>query len=63
MTQITEEITQCIKDPIYFMKNYCYIEHPIKGKIKIDLFPYQEKIIQSIYNEGLKRECNKENIQ
>jgi hypothetical protein len=32
----------CAKDPVFFMKQYCYIQHPKKGKIKFNLFPFQE---------------------
>ena len=39
---LVEEYIRCSKDPIYFMRKYCYIQHPMKGKIKFDLFPFQE---------------------
>jgi hypothetical protein len=32
----------CAKDPVFFMRQYCYIQHPKKGKIKFNLFPFQE---------------------
>jgi hypothetical protein len=45
-----DEFTICIDDPIHFVKHYCYIQHPIKGKVKFDLFEYQEKLINT-YND------------
>ena len=32
-------------DPAYFMKKYCMIQHPIKGKIPFDLYDFQEKSV------------------
>ena len=39
---LVKEYIRCSKDPVYFMRKYCYIQHPIKGKIKFDLYPFQE---------------------
>ena len=39
---IAEEYQKCAKDPIYFMRKYCMIQHPVKGKIPFHLFPFQE---------------------
>jgi hypothetical protein len=30
---ISEEYRKCAGDPIYFMKKYCVIQHPVRGKI------------------------------
>ena len=35
---------------IHFMKNYFYIQHPVKGKLLFDAFPYQEKLLHSYHN-------------
>ena len=40
---IATEYTKCAQDPVYFMKKYCMIQHPTRGKIKFDLYPFQEK--------------------
>lgn len=42
---IKEEYKKCATDPAYFMKKYCVIQHPQKGKIPFQLFPYQEDAI------------------
>jgi len=39
---IAEEYQKCAKDPIYFMRKYCMIQHPVRGKIPFHLFPFQE---------------------
>jgi len=39
---IREEYIKCAKSPTYFMKKYCMIQHPTKGKIPFHLYPYQE---------------------
>lgn len=42
---IKEEYKKCATNPAYFMKKYCYIQHPTKGKIPFHLYPYQEDAI------------------
>jgi len=41
------ELRKCSQDPIYFIKKYCKIEHPLHGIIPFDLYPYQEDLIKS----------------
>ena len=36
------EYQKCASDPIYFMKKYCMIQHPVRGKIQFQLYPFQE---------------------
>ena len=43
---IAQEYIKCAKDPIYFMKKYCYIQHPTRGRILFNLYPFQEKVLQ-----------------
>lgn len=40
------ELVKCARDPIYFIKNYVYIKHPKKGKIKFDMYDYQEEMVK-----------------
>jgi hypothetical protein len=42
---IAEEYKKCASDPIHFMKKYCMIQHPVRGKIPFQLFPFQEKTL------------------
>ena len=43
-----KELVKCSKDPIYFIKNYIHIINLDKGKIKFDLYKYQEKCIRTM---------------
>lgn len=45
--ELVQELLKCSQDPIYFIKNYIKIQHPIKGAIPFDLYPYQERLIKS----------------
>lgn len=40
------EWIKCSRDPVYFIKKYCYIISLDDGLIKFKLFPYQEKLIR-----------------
>jgi len=42
---IAEEYKKCAGDPIHFLKKYCMIQHPVRGKIPFHLFPFQEKTL------------------
>ena len=42
---IKQEYIKCAKDPIYFMKKYCMIQHPTRGRITFNLYPFQEKTL------------------
>lgn len=48
---IAEEYKKCASDPVYFMRKYCKIQHPTRGKIAFDLFPFQEKTLTQIEKE------------
>ncbi len=52
------EYQKCAQDPIHFMKKYCMIQHPVRGKIPFHLFPFQEKTLDGFaenrYNIILK---------
>ena len=47
---IKEEYQKCASDPIYFMKKYCMIQHPVRGKIPFHLFPFQEDTLTQFKN-------------
>ena len=42
---IRQEYIKCVKNPIHFMKKYCYIQHPQRGRISFSLYPFQEKVL------------------
>ena len=43
---IRQEYLKCAKDPVHFMKKYCYIQHPQRGRIQFNLFPFQERVLK-----------------
>lgn len=42
---ILKEYARCKNDPAYFMKKYCYIQHPTRGRILFHLYPFQEEVL------------------
>lgn len=42
------EYQKCAVDPIHFMKKYCMIQHPVRGKIPFHLYPFQENTLNEI---------------
>lgn len=42
---IAQEYIKCAKDPAYFMRKYCHIQHPTRGRILFNLYPFQEKVL------------------
>ena len=55
---IASEYKKCASDPVHFMRKYCNIQHPTKGKILFNLYPFQEKTLKEFkgndYNIILK---------
>lgn len=48
--RIREEYKKCMENPIHFMKKYVKIQHPIRGTIKFDLYPFQQKTLEELIN-------------
>ena len=44
------ELAQCMADPKYFALNHCYIQHPTRGRMKFDLYDYQQGLIDVYHN-------------
>lgn len=40
-----DEVMMCVDDPVYFISKYLYVQHPIKGRIPFELFPFQKDCI------------------
>ena len=55
---IRDEYKKCSIDPVHFMRKYCIIQHPTKGKMYFNLYPFQEdsltRISQNRYSVILK---------
>lgn len=43
---IKQEYIKCATDPAYFMRKFCYIQHPQRGRILFNLYPFQGKVLQ-----------------
>ena len=55
---IQREYLKRAENPVHIMRKYCTIQHPKKGKIKFNLYPFQEKCVNEFkdnrYNIILK---------
>ena len=45
-----QELARCTVDPKYFIKNFCYIQHPTKGRLKFELYGYQDRLVDVYHN-------------
>lgn len=43
-------LAKCAQDPKYFMTEFCYIQHPVKGRMKFSLFDYQRELVDVYHN-------------
>ena len=44
---IKSEYKKCALDPAYFMRKFCVIQHPVKGKISFNLYDFQEETLNA----------------
>lgn len=44
------ELDKCRLDPIYFIRKYIKIQHPTRGAIDFEMYPFQEDIVNTIHN-------------
>ena len=55
---VKEEYKKCAVDPVHFMKKYCIIQHPTKGKMYFNLYDFQQQTLKELndnrYNIILK---------
>src|ERR1035437_7662466 len=47
---IRNEYKKCLESPIYFMKQYVKIKHPMRGTILFDLFKFQEETLTAFHD-------------
>ena len=50
---IKAEYKRCLEDPIYFMKKYVKIQHPVRGTCNFDLYPFQEEALTDLVENSL----------
>jgi len=48
--KVKEEFIKCATDPVYFMKKYYMIQHPQRGRMLFNLYPFQEKVLRLFQN-------------
>jgi len=48
--EMVNDLKQCKEDLLYFAENFFYIIDPDKGKLKIELFDYQKKALNTLLN-------------
>lgn len=42
---IKQEFIKSAQDPVHFMKKYCWIQHPTRGRSQFNLYVFQEKLL------------------
>ena len=52
-TNQVHELLRCSTDPVYFIKHYVKIQHPMKGTIPFDLYRYQESLVEKFHKNRL----------
>ena len=51
---IKSEYIKCVNDPVYFMKKYCQIQHPTRGRIPFNLYKFQERSLEQFQHNDYK---------
>ena len=54
-----KELQVCYDDPAYFLNTYCLIQHPILGRIKFNLYDYQNILIKDKISNEIILDYNK----
>jgi len=62
--QMIMELAKCAKDPIYFMRNYIKVQHPVRGTVKFEMYEYQERFVKTMHENRFvitvqPRQCGK----
>lgn len=42
---LVQEYKKCCESPEYFCRKYMYIQHPMRGRILFNLYPFQSKVL------------------
>ena len=40
------EYLKCAQDPVHFMSKYCQIQHPQRGRVHFQLYPFQSRVLK-----------------
>jgi len=41
-----QEYIKCLQDPVHFMRKYCMVQHPTRGRVNFNLYPFQEQVLK-----------------
>ena len=52
------EYLKCAKDPAHFMSKYCQIQHPTRGRVHFQLYPFQTRVL-SVFKDNSYSIINK----
>ena len=44
-----QELLKCANDPVYFIENYIYVQHPTKGRQPFRLYDFQKKLVHTYW--------------
>lgn len=48
-----DEIVRCGRDPVYFIRKYCKIQHPTRGTIPFETYPFQDACVNDFVTHRL----------
>ena len=48
---IRQEYAKCAADPVHFLKKYCQIQHPTRGRIPFHLYPLPIELTEELAHE------------
>ncbi len=43
---VRNEYVKCSRDASYFLSKYCFIQHPKRGRMLFNLYPFQRKVVK-----------------
>jgi hypothetical protein len=46
-----QELAKCKRDPVHFIKNYIYLQHPTQGRMLFNLYDFQEELVRHLQAE------------
>jgi hypothetical protein len=41
------ELNKCMQDPVYFIENYMWVQHPVKGRILFNAYEFQKELLRT----------------
>lgn len=43
---IRDEYVKCAASPSHFMRKYCFIQNPVRGRVIFNLYPFQSRVLE-----------------